>query len=56
MNNLPEDPHKKNLVGHEDLESFAKHLGINYSRLREINQKNAEVVKQHKSSESKFFS
>ena len=56
MKDLPEDPHKKNLIGHEDLQAFSNYLGINYSRLRDINQRNAEIVKKHKSSESKFFS
>jgi hypothetical protein len=54
MNNLPENPENKVLMGHEDLKGFANHLGINFDRLKQINQKNAEVIKKMQNPKSKF--
>jgi hypothetical protein len=54
MKDLPQNPESKILMGHEDLIGFANHLGINFERLKQINQKNAEVIKKRQNPESKF--
>ena len=49
-----EDPESKKLLGHEDLEAFSRHLGIDYKKLKEINLKNSEVVKKNQGSENRL--
>jgi len=36
------------LYGHKDLKAFAASLGMSYEKFIEINNKNAEVIRQHK--------
>ena len=37
------------LFGHNDLEGFAKFVGIDYNEFLDINQKNSNIIKQKKS-------